>query len=285
MQTVTVQNPKKSVRDVQNKILETMKYIDALCRRHGIVYYIMGGTALGAVRHGGFIPWDDDLDIFMTPAEYEKFKAAFEQKKSDAFVLQEWRTVPGYLEYAKIRMNGTTFIEECYKDRADMHHGIYVDIMILHKVPNRSFTQKLVYYESKFVTLYALTQRNWKPKSRAQAIVAALTKLLPRKWLAKRCYRRIYRYDGMTADFSYCYWITPAKFRQGLFDPSFFSTPVDVPFEDTVLLGSERIKDYLAYRYGDYMKLPSEAAQKAAVHAMIFDTEKDYSEYFKQTEN
>ena len=68
----------QSVRQVQEKILETMKYIDALCRENGIVYYIMGGTALGAVRHGGFIPWDDDLDIFMTPDQYEKFNADYD---------------------------------------------------------------------------------------------------------------------------------------------------------------------------------------------------------------
>ena len=55
--------------------------------------------------------------------------------------------------------------------------------------------------------------------------------------------------------------------------------PVDVPFEDTVLLGSEKIQEYLTYRYGDYMKLPSAEAQKAAVHAYYFDTEKDYTEY------
>ena len=65
-----------TVRDVQKKILEIMKYIDSVCRKNGIEYYIMGGTALGAVRHGGFIPWDDDLDIFMTPCEYKKFKTA-----------------------------------------------------------------------------------------------------------------------------------------------------------------------------------------------------------------
>ena len=63
----------QSVRQVQEKILETMKYIDALCRENGIVYYIMGGTALGAVRHGGFIPWDDDLDVAMLRADYERF--------------------------------------------------------------------------------------------------------------------------------------------------------------------------------------------------------------------
>ena len=270
-----------SVRDVQDKILETMKYIDKLCRENGIVYYIMGGTALGAIRHGGFIPWDDDLDIFMTPEEYKKFKEAFERDNSDKFVIQEWKTTKNYLEYSKVRMNETTFIEDVYKDRKDMHHGIYVDIMILHKVPMSRFTQKKVYYYSKFVTLYALSQRNWKPKSKGQAIVLKSLKLLPCKALAKMCYKKIYKYDGRTENFKYCYWITPAKFRNGLFDADFFSSPVDIPFEDTVLMGSEKIKEYLEYRYGDYMKLPSEEQQRAAVHAMIFDTQKDYKEYLE----
>ena len=268
-----------SVREVQEKILETMKYIDKLCRENGIVYYIMGGTALGAIRHGGFIPWDDDLDIFMTPDNYEKFKAVFEKENSEKFVLQEWKTTPKYLEYAKVRMNGTTFIEEQFKDRHDMHHGIYVDIMILHKVPNNRLSQKLTYYESKFVTLYALSQRNWKPKSKGQALALKMLKIMPCKLMAKIFYKRIYKFDGREKNFKYCYWITPAKFKNGLFDESFFSQPVDIPFEDTILLGSEKIKEYLEYRYGDYMKLPSEEARKAAVHAMIYDTEKNYTEY------
>lgn len=275
-------NNTQTVRDVQEKILEIMKYIDKLCRENGIVYYIMGGTALGAVRHGGFIPWDDDLDIFMTPDQYQKFKRVFDKQESDMFILQEWRTTPNYLEYAKVRMNGTTFIEEVFKDRKDMHQGIYVDIMILHKVPDNRLLQKTVYYESKFVTLYALSQRNWKPKSKGQAIVLKSLKLLPCKLLAKICYKKIYKYDGLKDHFKYCYWITPAKFRNGLFDKSFFETSVDIPFEDTKLLGSEKIREYLSYRYGDYMKLPSKEQQKAAVHAFLYDTEKDYKEYLEK---
>ena len=275
----TLDNQQQSVRDVQIRILDTMKYIDAICRKNGIVYYIMGGTALGAVRHGGFIPWDDDLDIFMTPHEYAKFKAAMEKDSNPDFVIQEWRTTDNYLEYAKVRMNGTTFIEECFKNRKDMHHGIYVDIMMLHKVPTSKFVQKIVYYESKFVTLYALSQRNWNPKTNGQTWVLKSLKYLPCKWIAKKCYQHIYSYEDRKDDFMYCYWITPAKFHAGLFEPKFFDEPVDVPFEDTMLLGSKYIKEYLTYRYGDYMKLPSEEQQKAAVHAMIFDTEKDYHEY------
>lgn len=272
---------KQSVRDVQDKILDVMKFIDAVCRKNGIVYYIMGGTALGAVRHGGFIPWDDDLDIFMTPQEYKKFKSAMQKEASPKFFLQEWRTVKNYLEYAKVRMNGTTFIEESFKNEKELHQGIYVDIMILHKVPENCFMQKLMYYESKFVTLYALSQRHWKPKSTRQSIVFNLLKILPCQLIANICYRHIYKYDNRADNFKYCYWITPAKFRSGLFDKSFFESPVDVPFEDTVLYGSKHIKEYLKYRYGDYMKLPSKEQQKAAVHAMIFDTERNYTEYLK----
>ena len=271
----------QSVREVQDKILYVMKYIDALCREHGIEYYIMGGTALGAIRHGGFIPWDDDLDIFMTPVEYEKFRAVFYKDNSEEFVIQEWRTTEKYLEYAKVRLNGTTFIEENFENRKDMHHGIYVDIMMLHKVPDNSFIQKLVYLESKFVTLYGLSQRNWKPKTSSQEMVLKALKLMPCKLMSRICYGTIYHFDKLQKNFKYSYWITPAKFGSGLFDADFFSKPTDIPFEDTVLLGSEYIKEYLEYRYGDYMTLPSEEAQRAAVHAKIFDTQKDYKEYIK----
>lgn len=271
----------QSVRDVQDKILEVMKFIDKVCRDNGITYYIMGGTALGAIRHGGFIPWDDDLDIFMTPAEYKKFVEAFNQLHSKDFVIQEWRTVDLYLEYAKVRMNGTTLIEHSFADRKDMHHGIYVDIMILHKVPDNEKIQKKVYYQSKFVTLLGLSERNWKPKTKTQSLALKILKILPKKTIARWCYKNIYRYDDMISGYKWCYWITPASFNKGLFDPKYFQSPIDIPFEDTNLLGSKYIKEYLAARYGDYMRLPPKEMQEAAVHAEIFDTERDYTEYFK----
>jgi len=269
------------VRKIQQRIFETMKYIDRLCRANGIIYYIMGGTALGAVRHGGFIPWDDDLDIFMTPDQYAKFKTAFERENDPLFVLQEWKTTPDYLEYAKVRMNGTTFIEHQFRERRDLHQGIYVDIMILHKVPKKQWVQRSVYLASKYVTLYGLSQRGWKPKSTVHSLALAFLKILPNKWLASMCYTLIYRYDGLTDDFQWCYWITKANFHGGLFDRSYFEDPIDIPFEDTVFLGSASVKEYLSARYGDYMKLPSVAEQKAAVHAAIYDTEQDYTVYMK----
>jgi lipopolysaccharide cholinephosphotransferase len=268
-----------TIKDVQAKILDTMVFIDNICREHGIIYYIMGGTALGAVRHGGFIPWDDDLDIFMTPSNYEKFKVIFNQKNSEKFVLQEWKVADNYLEYAKVRMNGTTFIEEVYKKRTDMHHGIYVDIMILHKCPKNRLIQKVIYYESKYVTLVALSQRNWKPKNKYQKVALSLLNYLPNKYISNRIYKHIYSYDLLMNDFSYCYFITKAKFSQGIFDKDLFKEPRNIPFESITLMGPTDIERYLILRYGDYMKLPSLEEQKEAIHAEIFDTEVGYEHY------
>lgn len=269
----------QTVRDVQNRILEVMKFIDYVCRENDIEYFIMGGTALGAIRHGGFIPWDDDLDIFMTPQNYEKFRKVFNTLKNDKFVLQEWKIVDEFLEYAKVRMNGTTFIEEVYKDRKDMHHGIYVDIMILHKCPKNKMIQKIIYYASKYVTLVALSQRNWRPKSDNQKFALYLLRILPNKILCKISYRLIYKYVNLGSDFSYCYFITKAKFTQGIFESNMFNKPRDIEFEETKLMGPTDIVRYLEYRYGNYMKLPSLEEQKEAVHAEIYDTELGYENY------
>lgn len=269
----------KSIRAVQDKILEIMKFIDRVCRVNNITYYIMGGTALGAIRHHGFIPWDDDLDIFMTPDQYDLFKKAFFEANDSKFVIQEWKTTKHYLEYAKVRMNGTTLIEHNFKNRKDMHHGIYVDIMILHKVPQKRLIQKLIYLQSKYVTLLGISQRNWQPKSKFQAFVLNLIKYLPNNFLANWSYKNIYRYDSLKEKYMWAYWITPANFKKGLFKPEFFINPIDIPFEDTKLLGSVHIREYLSARYGDYMRLPPKEQQEAAIHAEIFDTEKDYKEY------
>lgn len=274
-----------SLKEVQHKILEIMEFIDRLCRENGITYYIMGGTAIGAVRHGGFIPWDDDLDIFMTPNNYIMFKRVFEGHVQEQFILQEWRTNEKFLEYAKVRMNGTTFIEKNFSGDKTIHQGIYVDIMILHKCSNNRLIQRGVYLVSKYVTLLGLSQRNWIPKNLRQSIALKFLKVLPNKFLSSISYRIINKYDALQTDFVYCYFITKAFFKQGIFPPHIFSESVDIPFERMHLMGSKDILLYLEIRYGEYMKLPSESERNEQVHALIADVDNGYELYLDEAIN
>ena len=270
-----------SIKQIQVTILDIMIYVDRLCREHNIEYYIMGGTALGAVRHGGFIPWDDDLDIFMTPDSYEKFKSAFSAQNDAQFELQEWRLGNSLLEYAKVRMNGTTFIEANFKENRDMHHGVYIDIMILHRCPKSPIKKKVLYLFSRYVVAQALAERNWKPKSKFQAFVLGFIRLLPKHFLSAYSYRQIYRYDKKDMqDFRYCYFLTKARYDQAIFPKEMFMKPVDIAFENTTLLAPTDIHGYLKIRFGNYMALPPEEDREAARHAEIVDLEKDYKEYF-----
>lgn len=271
----------QTIKDVQNKILEIMVFIDKLCRENHIDYMIMGGTALGAVRHGGFIPWDDDLDIFMTPSNYRKFKKVFETLEDNNCIIQEWKTNEQYLEYAKVRMNGTTFIENQFKNRKDMHQGIYVDIMILHKAPKNMFIQKIIYYVSKYIVLLGLSQRGWNPKTGVQKLLKNTMKFLPNKIISNLCYRIIYRYDNLTENYVYCYFITKANFEQGIFEKEVIDPICLMEFENIKLNAPNNVKEYLELRYGNYMELPSKEEQEMSVHAEIFNSEKDYSNYIE----
>jgi lipopolysaccharide cholinephosphotransferase len=270
-----------SMKQIQSKILEIMIYVDKLCRDNDIKYYIMGGTALGAVRHQGFIPWDDDLDIFMTPDNYEKFKSAFSAQNDTRFVIQEWRLGSNPLEYAKVRMNGTTFIEASFKENRNMHHGVYIDIMILHKCPKSRIKKSLLFLFSRYVMIQALAERNWIPKSKLQTIILRLIRLLPKHFMSGCFYKQIYQYDKQDMqDYQYCYFITKASFNQSIFPKEIFMEPVDITFETTKLLAPTDILGYLKIRFGNYMALPPEEERKAARHAEIVELEKDYKEYF-----
>jgi len=273
---------KYSMKQIQDKILEVMIYVDKLCRENSIEYYIMGGTALGAVRHGGFIPWDDDLDIFMTPDNYRKFKNVFLEIKDSRYEIQEWRLGNSLLEYAKVRMNNTTFIEPNFKDNPDMHHGVYIDIMILHKCPTSRIVKMLLFIFSRYVVAQALVERNWQPKTKLQSMVTRAIRILPKYFLSGYCYKWIYKYDKRDLqDYQYCYFITKAKYKQAIFPKEMFMKPADIDFEDVKLLAPTDIHGYLKTRFGNYMKLPSEEDRKEVQHAEIVDLEKNYTEYFK----
>ena len=113
----------------QAALMELLTVFDNICRRLGISYQLFAGTALGAVRHKGFIPWDDDLDIIMLRPEYERFlKEAPAEPESEKYFLQSEFSEHWPMFFSKLRKNGTACIERYVPRDELMHQGIYIDI-------------------------------------------------------------------------------------------------------------------------------------------------------------
>lgn len=143
-----------NTQDTINRIHETefdiMLIIDQICRAHNLTYFAIGGSVLGAVRHQGFIPWDDDIDIAMPRKDYEEFLHYAALELPDSYFLQTFfseKKSPFY--FAKVRKNNTKFIEYYLKD-LDIHQGIFVDIFPFDNVPDNTVVKRLHYFLCRF---------------------------------------------------------------------------------------------------------------------------------------
>ncbi len=122
-------NEDKTVAAAQKVMLEILLEIHRICEKHNIPYTLIAGTLLGAVRHKGFIPWDDDCDIAMMREDYERFLLVAPKELSEDYFLQTKQTDKCYpLNFAKVRKNNTVLIETGETGEENYHHGIFVDI-------------------------------------------------------------------------------------------------------------------------------------------------------------
>lgn len=121
---------------LHSSMLDIYKEISVICEKNNLTYFVVGGTLLGAVVHKNFIPWDDDLDIAMPRDDYDKFLEICKTQLNAKFYLHHTTTDENYwLSFAKIRLNGTVFLEEKRKN-VNAHSGIYVDIFPFDYAPN-----------------------------------------------------------------------------------------------------------------------------------------------------
>lgn len=255
-QLMSPHEDKWGIIGLQNCILNIAAYFDDFCDSHGIDYCLMGGSALGAVRHKGFIPWDDDLDVFMRPAEYKKFRRAFlKEGNKDDYYLQEWGGNKENCTFAKLRLNKSHYGEPAL-DKYDIHKGVYIDIFILHSCPDSKTGHWWQYLWSRYLVLKSLANRNYM----RHGIIGNLI-LKPLQWLPKRAFvdfaiKQIYRKANAETKF-YCHYLGRAGYRKGLYKSDYFRTSKKVPFEKIELRVPARVEDYLSERWGDYMKIPS----------------------------
>jgi len=243
------------ILELQNCILNIAKYIDSFCAENGIDYCIMGGSALGAVRHGGFIPWDDDLDIFMTPENYKKFRQLFEEKgnKND-FYLQELGRKNQELGYAKLRLNNSTFIEEVVKDM-DIHHGVYVDIMMLNNFPDGYLLRKWIVFWAYYIEIKGLANKKYYKRGRIFNLLLKPLGWLPKRFLIDYAFNQVCKYNGQLCE-NYFHFYPGLPLYRSIYPQKLFNDNYYADFETIKLRVPGKVKDYLTLLFGDYMKIP-----------------------------
>ena len=247
-------------RHLQLVILSIAKDIDKLCRENDIKYYLVGGSAIGAIRHKGFIPWDDDLDIIMDNANYRKFIVACRNLlDSNKYYFQEGvKDWP--LPFSKVKLRGTHLKE--FEGVGDSEtDGIYMDIFKMDNVSNNPIIARWQYLCGKLFLTYQLSVRSYKSASLKKRILMMLSFPLKNKSIRDWVLRQTTKLNNKDTQF-YGFFFGRTRFHNSVVRKDLYGHPHYVPFEDTMLPVPEHYHEYLTQMFGNYMQLPPEERRK-----------------------
>lgn len=246
-----------TLRKMQLIELELLVEIDRICRKNGIKYNLCGGTLIGAVRHKGFIPWDDDIDIRMLRSEYKKFKSACSRDLDETqFFLQDFESDSKYRwGYAKLLRKDTVYIRTG-QEHLGMKNGVFLDILISDGIPNRKLPAK-IHDKACFVirkTLWSPVGAKVAPERRIRAGYAILAKV-------PRCIPvlGIKLLSNVVSEKKSRFFRTLTFPQKRGLKKEWFTELMDIEFEGHLFMAPADYEGWLRQEYGDYMKLPPEA--------------------------
>ena len=266
------------LKKLQKLNLTILDEVSRICRKHNIPYSIVYGTMLGAIRHKGVIPWDDDIDIGMTRVNYEKFISICEKElEKSKFYLQTEDTDENYVSYfAKVQLVGTRVIQED-SHNVDMNKGIFIDIFPFDNICENKILQKLRYRRYWFWrALLRIRCGYGKEKnetSRLYKVSKLMSGLLRISFMKKMKHKETIRYNNKKTRLV-CTMGTSSKIDKKTIPANWFENLQSYPFEDKVYTGFVNYDEYLRKIYGDYMVLPP--VENRNHHGRI---EVDFGEY------
>ena len=256
---------KYDIRALQLKVLDILLAVDKVCREHHLRYYIMAGTLIGAVRHKGFIPWDDDLDIGMPRKDYEIFMEKSKDLLPDYLEAIYWKNDPDYpLSFAKIQDARTTLIE---RKHLKYKGGIYIDVFPLDGAPCGKLIRLWHFGKFEFYnkTLYFLFRDPYKHGKGISSWPCRIARtLFTRRGVQAKLEKLMRKYD-----FDRSEWVCDYDDgRKGILPRSVIGNPTLISFEEKEVYGIENYHAYLRNKYGDYMQIPP--AEKQRQHNFYF---------------
>lgn len=271
------------LRELQLAEYKMLKDVARLCDENGIAYFLDSGTLLGAVRHNGFIPWDDDIDICMDVANYRKFCRIMPKVLPDRYFLQNYKSDPKVsAKWSKVRINGTTSMDRSLS-KWDIHFGVCMDVFVISGISKNWFRKRLQIY-ARVLQHQLINKYYWRVTNRKVSLkLERLYKYMPERirifllgMLENLCVVDVKNCD-------YCY-NTYYQSMEHIKIPSRYMNMKDrvqLQFEDDMFWVPKEYDGYLRLFYGDYWTLPSEE-ERGGHGDIVVDLEHDYKDYIRK---
>lgn len=256
-----------SMRESQQGSLEILKKIDEICNQLGLKYYLAYGTLIGAIRHKGFIPWDDDVDIMMPRNDYDRLTHYFIENKENLKPLEIINPqINKECPYTISRISDSRYVLDVDNEE-DYGIGLFVDIYPLDGVGNtvKEYT-KLKNKSSRFASMCFLSTRKKVKRENTKSYIKymvkfpafAVAKLLGKDFFMKKLYHMANKCDYENSKYVGCIIWTSDDGLRGIFPKEWFEKTIDVEFEGKKFKAPGEYDKVLTHGYGDYMELPPE---------------------------
>lgn len=263
------------IRPLQLKILEILQAVDKTCKEHNLRYYLTAGTMLGAIRHKGFIPWDDDADIAMPRPDYDLFMRDFKQLMPERYEAKCMENTEEFsAPFAKIYDTQTTLIEKTY---IDSFGGVYIDVFPLDGVPDSKIAQwwhftRYQYYKKVNYFVYRDAYKHGHGPACWLPLLAQ--KIYTKQKIKRKLQKLQTAYDYDKSNFV----VDHDDGWKGVLKKEILGKPTAVMFENNEFLGLEHSDEYLSQKYGDYMTIPPHGKQHQ--HNFYYlNLEKSYKDF------
>lgn len=274
---------KIDLKALQAKCLEITLVFQEFCERHGLLFYLCGGGCIGAVRHKGFIPWDDDLDVFMPREDYERMcKLWTEEMDQSKYRLS--RTDENHFERSQLTAitdEDTTFIKERQMD-LEVAHGVRLEVLPLDGCPSGKWKRKMQLFWGLVYQIY-INQEAPTSKGKFLELVGRMMLAAAPGW--KRRYKMAMLAERHMTKYpiSECDYITELCVRYNYmvneYPKDIFASAVYKEFEGKMLPVPVGYEKYLEMAFGNYMELPPEEAQVPSHDGICVDLERPYTDY------
>ncbi|MBQ9414572.1 MAG: LicD family protein [Clostridia bacterium] len=271
--------------ELQQAEFEMLKAAVTLCDRHEIPYFLVCGTALGAVKYGGFIPWDDDVDIGLFRPDYERFCDVAAKELPKPYFLQTYQTDPHYPNiFAKIRNSRTTYIEKATSG-IDMNQGVYIDIFPLDGYPadageSARLEKQKKRYKLQLFSAYEIS----KTASLPVQLLFRLEKLIG---VPKRTAAILQKYEALIASYptdqadticNHGNWQGTKEYAPR----AQYGAGADAMFEGLRVRVPEQYDEYLTQKYGDWRADLPKDQQVGHHYYEICDLDRPYTDYYER---